>query len=44
MITTVLPKLTNLTTFGCRMDGRLMNSLLLALQKTHPKLKSLVLE
>ena len=44
MLENALPKLVNLTLFGCRMDGKATHTLLQALDKNQSKLKSLVLE
>ncbi|KAI0310084.1 hypothetical protein OF83DRAFT_1156413 [Amylostereum chailletii] len=44
MISNILPKLKNLKTFGCRMSGRAMQTLLTALETSHPNLQSLILE
>jgi hypothetical protein len=44
MVENVLPRLGNLTAFGCRMSGPATHSLLLVLAKRGAKLTSLVLE
>ncbi|KAI0309639.1 hypothetical protein OF83DRAFT_1157906 [Amylostereum chailletii] len=44
MITNVLPRLINLDTFGCKMGGRSMQAILVALERSHPTLKSLILD
>ncbi|KAI0312897.1 hypothetical protein OF83DRAFT_1176188 [Amylostereum chailletii] len=44
MILNLLPKLSNLDTFGCRTDGRATQALLVALAECHPALTSLILD
>ncbi|KZV63434.1 hypothetical protein PENSPDRAFT_211283 [Peniophora sp. CONT] len=44
MLENAIPKLVNLTSFGCRMDGKAMQTLLHALDKNQTKLKGLVLD
>jgi hypothetical protein len=43
MLTSILPKLVNLTTFKCRMDSNAVAQVLEILEKSHPDLQELTI-